>query len=39
MKVRGKNLGNICKLVYLASRNESNDKIIIDENIPGEYDC
>ncbi|EDV25124.1 uncharacterized protein TRIADDRAFT_26025 [Trichoplax adhaerens] len=34
MKVSGKNLGNICKLVYLASRNESNDKMIIDENIP-----
>ena len=35
MKVTGKNLLNVCKLLFALGKNEANDGIFLDEQISG----
>ena len=35
MKVTGKNLLNVCKLLFALGKNEANDSIFLDEDISG----
>ena len=36
MKVTGKNLLNVCKLLFALGKNDANDSIFLDEHISGE---
>ena len=35
MKVTGKNLLNVCKLLFALAKNEANDGVFLDEQISG----
>ena len=37
MKVTGKNLLNVCKLLFALGKNEANDSIFLDEHISGSF--